>query len=427
MRTNPINYNGRILITGMELGGVRGKGIAGKATLEMANFLSQRGIQCTVVIPSSMAEPFNARSFGNYHVGTVGQVNVVALDSSLTTIYPENLSSARNFTREFWKYAVGQGNGFSLVHGLDWPSGITLWEHPEELPALRTVFSPFNPLKYDRILAVHNQGEGARFGDHIHGSFHHNGISGFKAGVLSADVVTFWSRAQLAGISDPAISHYGLFMQHGMSTNPDKFKVFEQDGNPWTPEDLTSLPWRYVSRLQAFYLEALFGSGHDYSLNLASARPLSTDINGLNISTTEKHVGEKRGNILKRRMEQAYPGLNIHIHPRFVAKYQDSSVYQGYRGNVGGIIQMLQAISKDPDPEGTHLAFLNGGDGERGFVTTLNSCVKGELVLGEKSIGEISQLSAAMVARQLPAKHGWVVIFGCDNFMIPNGPIRIGD
>ncbi len=49
-------------------------------------------------------------------------------------------------------------------------------------------------------------------------------------------------------------------------------------------------------------------------------------------------------------------------------------------------------------------------------------------MLGSRTIGAISQDSAAMVGRQLPAgENGWVVIFGCDNYLLPNGPLRVGN
>lgn len=431
-RINLINYPGKVILAAMEMAGVRGKSRAAHMVRDTADFLQKRGVQATVVLPSSGVENFNAQSLGSAHLGRVDRIEVLAVDSQLTTLYPEGplaLSQIRSWANNVWEViAHGKLGRVGLLHGIDHPAGILLWEQSEGLAGIRTVFMPMDPVRFDQVMPIQSEGEFRRFGDPMRGSFHQGGISGFKAGVLASSVVTLWDVAQLNELRDPQKTTYAGFIKYLAERESGKFHIL---GRGWTPDSESSIPRSYITEIISVYLKALYGTGHEFSVNVGGI-PLK-DIDVALVSTAEKNPEDLRSPILLQRMKDAHPEIGlIDTAIRYVARYP-RPVEQGFRGNMGGVVQMLKEIVENPmflsqNPQGNFFAFLNGGDGERGFVTTLNSCVKGELVLGERSIGAMSFDSAAMVARQLPSgDKGWVVIFGCDNFMVPNGPIVIGD
>jgi len=442
VRANIMDFKGLIAIVTPQLAGVRGNDKVAQTVRAVSENLQRNQVGNIVVVPASCLDRLkNAKDRGAYFDGTSDGIHVIALKSKWNELYPSHengIEQILSFGNNFWGLLQNKKLGeVGLVNGHDWPMGLLFWEQSGFTGDIATIFSLYDPLSWDWILprTAHDKELWPAFEDRLAGPFHKEGVSCFKAGVLSADYVTLWTYEQMEALKEfGGTNDYSGFMKHlmGPSGNKRKFIVIGRLGDSWTPASDEALPQNNKLRIDQIYRQALFGTGYEFSRNLM-AYP-KEEVAALYMSITEKNPEDKRAQILLERMKKAHPDLHeIKVFPRYVVNYPSGQevISSGYRGNMGGLLQVIKegimANGGSGKKNQLSLIFLNGGDGERGFVCTLNSCAKGELVMGNRTIGAISQDTAAVIGRQLPINNGWAVIYGCDNYLIPNGEIIIGD
>jgi hypothetical protein len=248
-------------------------------------------------------------------------------------------------------------------------------------------------------------------------------VSGFTAGLRTADTVTEWYNGFFHELRDK-VPLMASFLAPLIKSG--KFEALAASRG-WRPNQKTNIPVACIEAFELAYLHTIFGRGHDFSVK---AGRLPKTKMSLMISVTEKNPEDPRSPILLERYHRVQPDIPlVDANTRFVDNYSPTQNID-YRENMGGTVQMLKRAIEDPafsNQPGPVLAFLNGGDGERGFNVVLSACVKGELLLGERTMGDLSIDAAALVARQLPdGGDGWVVVLSCDNYLVPNGPIKLG-
>ncbi|MCU0640703.1 MAG: hypothetical protein MUC35_01295 [Candidatus Margulisbacteria bacterium] len=403
----------------------------------------ESGLDVRVVIPFSagldLKEIEGLQDKGKYLEGLIDNVPVYVIkDGELGPadhegIYPPEataLQSYAHFANNFWALVREQVFGHDLLAQMwDHPMGWVCSQRPFDLGRVRTIFTPVEPADYFmsfdqsqiQALSLRSIADMEHFGG--------RGVSGFMTGLQFADTVTEWYSGFFGDFRREVEQRFpslASFLVPLMKSG--KFEALAASRG-WRPKHETDIPKACIDALELAYLHTLFGRSYDFSINVG--RLPKTDMGGLLVSITEKNPEDPRAPILADRYRRAQKDLPvIRTSVRYVANYPGQHD-AGFRGNCGGVVQMLKQLDHDQalaERQGPILAFLNGGDGERGFVTTLASCVKGELLLGERTIGDLSQDAGALVGRQLPhGGDGWVVIYGCDNFLLPNGEIKLGD
>jgi len=431
-RVNLLNFRGPVLIASPEYPGVIGTSVIGDAVRQLGQNLRQQGIRSIVVIPGGCIDTFRgANKVGDLFEASIDGQPVIALASKFKNISPDpatEMEAILEFTHLFWREISEHNFGnISLINAHDWPMGMLFLLKPAKSKGIPKVFTPYSS---DRL--IHLSPDQIKQWA-VSQAFHRGCISGFKAGVWGADLVTMWTNVFMQHLlRDEDGNTYSDFMTDMVGTgNLHKFFVLEHGGHAWTPADGTHMTLEYTRRMEQAYLRAMYGEGYEFSLKIGKYG--KSEISTLVISLTEKNPEDERAQILFERMKKYHPDItDIRVLPKAVQNYPGEVRSKGYRGNMGGLVQGLKEVcakydGKENGRGDVSLVFLNGGDGERGFVCTLNSCNKGELMLGNKTIGAISQDSAHLIAMQLPVGHAHVIAFGCDNYLMPNGEIKVGD
>ncbi len=372
---NLINRRGPILHVATELKNVGQRGYLANLVHRVASQQISTGLDARVVLPHSpeldLSQLEDIDDQGTHLQGTFDGIPVYVLKHSeevehcFSAVYPtgeDALQDYLHFGKVFWQMVGEEVFGDTpLVHLWDHTAGWMAGQRPMALGRVRTVFTPVEPETHFQDFPLDQIEEYAGQAD----LFGFRTVSGFMVGFEHADVITEWHRG-----------FFGQLKKNVPVLNPF-LTPFLKRGNVhslrcagWRPVQETELPSACIDALNEAYYQALYGTGYDFSIQVADA-PM-TDVDALLVSAVEKHPEDRRSPLLVRRMKQEHPDIGrIEAVTRYVARYL-GEVIQGFRGNVGGVVQMLKNIDENPDtnPQGLYFAFLNGGDGERGFVTT---------------------------------------------------------
>jgi NDP-sugar pyrophosphorylase family protein len=349
----------------------------------------------------------------NMLTNTIDGVPVYVIGEHSAHQYPDasnTLSEYEDFAKGFLQYYHGKCFGdVSIIHAHDYGMGLALKYFGEnENFNIRSVFTMYDPNTFDVTVNAGMQPEDLMFNKEL---------SGIKSGLHYADMSTVWGSAHYQHLTQ---GKYGRFIKQ---LGPSHFFNVETNWESW--RESGNIPNTAIEALSAAYLEALHGKSLEFSINL---KKLGITPNNILVSVTERMPKEDpRGDTIKAELEHGL-GLSTDV---VKTSSRGGGLTTAYTDNIGGIIHMFEHLfgpGKTYDPNGLYYALLTGGVGERLMNICLAAAgIKGEVWLGNKTLNQIMIEQAPMIAAQLPNEgKGYVVIFGNDNLMIPDGPLMVG-
>ena len=394
----------------------------GNTISRIASVQAGKGLNVKVVVPKVRNIDLEGFTQVNENLLTkaINNVDVCVVGKEFSKPYPQgehSIDEYEDFAKGFIEILKkGTFGKVSVVHAHDYGMGM-VFPYIEGEDIIK-VFTVYDPINFDHIFKLKPSHPGL-YHDPFQGYAHNGGLSGLKAGIWTADITTMWDEGYLNQLTEKTT--YKGFLKHIDNINP-----FYRMRTSWRPWDDSEIPESAIESFSRGYLQSLYGKGHKFSINLFR-EPLCPD--KVLVSVTERiQEQDDRGAMVENSLKEASEekSLNVEVVRR-------GQKVKAYGDNVGGLVQMFEAIFSKGDSgynkKGTYYALLTGGVGER----LMNICmaaggIKGEVLLGRSTLNQIAIKQAKIIAQQLKdGGEGFVVMFGNDNVIIPNGPIVTGD
>jgi hypothetical protein len=412
----------------------------GSRLKQIAERQREMGLNVRVVLPKT-AE-MDLKGFDKnegYWLKMIHDVPVYVLNVEFSGLYPTGASATdeyENFAKGFMGMLAQKDFGkIAIVHAHDYGMGLTL-HSMGKIEEVSKIFTIYDPINFDTTFPLKEE-HPEIFHDPFNGFNHEGKISGLKAGVWGAAATTIWSRGYF---EDLCKGTYGSFLK-SIEQNRDPFFALSEN---WKPSGQDDIPPQIIDAFSCAYLRALFGKGHQFSVNLMD-EPVKDQVDRLVFQIHERRPNiDPRGPIVEKDLANTFLGKikdvtavrRISEIPAvsegLVSKdfIVQNNISMAHLDNIGGIQQIFDVLFGEKyEEKGLYYALLNGGVGER----LMNICmaaggIKGEVRFGHTNLSKIVIEQASMVANQLPdGGKGFVVMFGNDNLMLPYGPMKVGD
>lgn len=299
------------------------------------------------------------------------------------------------FSKSFWTL-MGDPRFFkrvAIVHGHDMIAGPLFALVPESLKGVSTVFTPY------RVHRVSWE---------------------TQLGLSLANTVAVWTQGDWKAIQKKR--HDRLLK---MIENNVALRLMSASSLTLRQTRMSRRLYRELeANLCEAYLRALYSYGYEFSANVQNNpyRPSAALINVTERQSPE--MGWMRA-VIERDLSRTSKWGDIIV----VKKGRPIGV-EGFRGDLGGILQLLGRTLELGKEEGrAYLGILSGGRASRLSVVSLAAGgVKGQVRFIDQSLNELTMKQASVLMQQLPDYgRGWTMLTSCDNILVPYGPAMVGN
>jgi hypothetical protein len=381
-------------------------GFTGRAVLEIAKKQRSMGFDAAILAPIHKDIP------RLLHCETVGQnclkyeiegVPVYVLKSSSCRPHPISRDKEyKHFSAAFWKMMEAKHDPLfpkvALIHGHGQAISSIFADALESSSGIKTIFTPY---ARDQI------------------------TKDIKFSMAFADMTAVWTKGDLDHFLS---SRY--WNSFNAAINKGNVSILSSSNNHFKDKQFTAgdsaLTQELFNNMYYAYLKTIYSSGYDLSLNI-----MKNEYNPsyVLVDVTERLPAnvESKATILTEELQKA-----LHIKNIMCVGKGQAIGEAGYKGTLGGIIHLFREISKlcgkDPENRGPFFGVLDAGSASRLSIVSLASGGKGRVKFLDKTFNEIMLRQQSLLAQQLPGYgKGWTVISSNDNFMIPYGPVMIGN